>query len=795
MRAVAGLLYLFFLTLHSPCGVTPDAPRPKTHPSLQPLQDEGRSLFQAGRHREALAVFERGLRGARELGDASSIARFLSNMGSCYLTSFQYRKAMRAYLEAAALAAKSDDWITEAAVYSNISTIYAGLGAVPEALEAAERALRLGSKGKNPFLTGVRVRAASIRAMAGEYETSLPDLRKAIQDADSANDIPTKLAALNALGLHSLRRGDLAEAEKAIREDLKLRLAGRGRNADIAYRNEALLRQAQGDLEGASESCKAAIEAATRASHPLVLMRVFYQHGEIRRSQGRLEEALREYASAMEISRRWRLEVLPADTVMSSSQTNLHRIYSRFAETGAELYFQSRRPELPAQTLQALELNRAAGLRSFPADLEGWERRLPPSFGEKLAELQAAEAKLLSEDTPALRRDRDRLRAELVRMEAAAGLAEPLEAKASQGALPARLRARLREDQVLLSFHLGDRASYVWAACRHRIYLRKLSPRAILVPRIRSFSEAVRRGAATAPQLAAETFRDLFGGLEETLRLHPNALLSLDDALFELPFAALVERFDGARPVYMIEQHELQIVPSAYMLVPTWPGPRQGGFLGVGDPVYNTADPRWRGGRAAVPAPLVLSRLPGSGREIRECARRWSESPLLLEGPEAGRAAVRQAMRTRPAVLHFAGHVLRGQRNQDPGLLALSLSPNGRPELLGPAEIASWRVSARLVVMSGCSSGRDEFLPGAGLMGLTHAWLAAGAKSVVASLWPTPDDEGHLFLSLYDHLRRDPLERPAAALRHAQRVMLGSGTWRAAPKYWAPYFTVARQGH
>jgi CHAT domain-containing protein len=93
-----------------------------------------------------------------------------------------------------------------------------------------------------------------------------------------------------------------------------------------------------------------------------------------------------------------------------------------------------------------------------------------------------------------------------------------------------------------------------------------------------------------------------------------------------------------------------------------------------------------------------------------------------------------------------------------------------------------------LVVLSGCSSGGADALPASGLMGLTRAWLAAGARAVVASHWPTPDDRGVLFMDFYKHFRETPDAGPAVALRRAQLDMLRAGGWRSDPQYWATYF-------
>jgi CHAT domain-containing protein len=209
-------------------------------------------------------------------------------------------------------------------------------------------------------------------------------------------------------------------------------------------------------------------------------------------------------------------------------------------------------------------------------------------------------------------------------------------------------------------------------------------------------------------------------------------------------------------------------------------------------------------GQADRDSALQLPRLAGSGQEIRSCAKAWDPGaqPVLLEGLGATRAALSKALEAAPAVLHLATHVVSRRHGPAEGMLALSLLPGGEPEFLSPTDIATWRVKVGLVVLSGCSSGLGEALPGTGLMGLTRAWLAAGADAVTASLWPAPDDTGELFLSFYRHLReggtpgkREPgarYSKAAVALGHAQIDMLRSGTWRSQPKYWAGYFVLGK---
>jgi CHAT domain-containing protein len=129
------------------------------------------------------------------------------------------------------------------------------------------------------------------------------------------------------------------------------------------------------------------------------------------------------------------------------------------------------------------------------------------------------------------------------------------------------------------------------------------------------------------------------------------------------------------------------------------------------------------------------------------------------------------------------------------GMLALSLQDDRTVELVGETDIASMSARVGLVVLNGCSSGRGVALPGVGLMGMTRAWLAAGANTVIATRWPAPDqDSGALFAELYRrHLHdRSALARWSDLLRDAQLTQLRAGGRRAQPAAWASYFSVER---
>jgi CHAT domain-containing protein len=224
-----------------------------------------------------------------------------------------------------------------------------------------------------------------------------------------------------------------------------------------------------------------------------------------------------------------------------------------------------------------------------------------------------------------------------------------------------------------------------------------------------------------------------------------------------------------------------------------------GKFLGVGDPIYNEADPRWAAqhgtpgfltlfrtiASVSADSPKQFGRLVGSAEELKASASNWTgQAPILLEGAAAVKSGFFDQLNQldhAPSVVHLATHVVSSGTQSS---IALGLGPNAESEFLTTADVASLRVPGAIVTMSGCDTGGGEVRAGAGLLGLTRAWQMAGASAVVATSWPVLDSSGDIFSSFYKHLGSVPA---AEALRLSQLDMLHSGTWRATPSYWAAY--------
>ncbi|MCP5117217.1 MAG: CHAT domain-containing protein [bacterium] len=312
------------------------------------------------------------------------------------------------------------------------------------------------------------------------------------------------------------------------------------------------------------------------------------------------------------------------------------------------------------------------------------------------------------------------------------------------------------------------------------------------------------------PTAGHRLYQILFGKVASEILEEPQWIILPDGPLFEAPISALVSgRNREGKPVYLVENHSCRILPSAALLLKPSPEPWQGPMLALGDPVYNSADPRWLPQRVPaegwrgwlgqtdpVEPALQLARLASSAREARAVAEAYrnNHQPVLLTGSRVNLAEFRSALRTQPSAVHLATHVVASPGNPRAGNIALSLRPGGETELLSATTLSKLDVNAQIVVMSGCSSGSGETLPGEGLVGLTRAWLRAGAHHVTATLWQTADTPGELLPAFYRYLgsRDETRDAPERALQLAQIDMLRSAGWRSRPKHWAAYFMVAR---
>ena len=240
------------------------------------------------------------------------------------------------------------------------------------------------------------------------------------------------------------------------------------------------------------------------------------------------------------------------------------------------------------------------------------------------------------------------------------------------------------------------------------------------------------------------------------------------ESLLLVPFAALLD--DDYR--YLVERHTLLSAPSLQTLGLLQPANGSGAVV-VGDPTM-----------PEVPG-FALAPLPGAKAEAIAIAPLLNTTPLL---GEAATEAVVVPQLTDARWIHLATHGLLDYAGEDkrltvPGAVALAAGA-GQDGLLTATEIADLSLSAELVVLSACDTGRGE-ITGDGVVGLSRSLLLAGAEQVMVSLWAVPDaPTADLMKSFYQQVTADPNLSYGQALRQA---MLEAIEQERTPRDWAGF--------
>jgi tetratricopeptide (TPR) repeat protein len=256
-------------------------------------------------------------------------------------------------------------------------------------------------------------------------------------------------------------------------------------------------------------------------------------------------------------------------------------------------------------------------------------------------------------------------------------------------------------------------------------------------------------------------------GPEDTL------VVSVAGRLARVPFAALP--FAGGR---LVERVRLVTTQGFGMLASALdrPAPPLDAFLLVGAPRRPDLDPL-RGARDEVNA-------------IAAVLRTGERSVDTLLGPAASVPGLARRS-AGAAALHFACHAIADPSPERASKLMLSADTvHGDSGELSEDRILTDLdlLPGCLVDLAGCATGRIAESNAPLLGGLVPAFLVAGARCVIASLWPIADAPAAvLHTELYRSLATGG--RPGAALAETQRRCIAGelGVPMADPRVWAAY--------
>lgn len=286
--------------------------------------------------------------------------------------------------------------------------------------------------------------------------------------------------------------------------------------------------------------------------------------------------------------------------------------------------------------------------------------------------------------------------------------------------------------------------------------------------------------------------------------------------LMTLPFALLLTAPPDGRDddpaalrasAFLVRRFAISIKP-AFLANQTHTTASGQAFAGIGAPVLGPTvsglagmptGSLTRGGMGDVAALRDLPSLPSTAGELTAIDKALNRkgSRLLL-----GDAATETQIKTLPlrsyGVIAFATHGLISgdlKNLQEPALVLTppAVATDTDDGLLTASEVAGLRLNASWVILSACNTGSGRESGAAGYSGLTRAFMQAGARSLLVSLWPVRDDVAAR-LSVDTVTRNARGASQSQALRGAILSLIddSSVTDGANPAVWAPFSLVSQ---
>ncbi|XP_067028300.1 tetratricopeptide repeat protein 28-like [Acropora muricata] len=707
----------------------------------------GNAYRSMGDYRTAIEYLEKHLKIAIEIGDRGGEGKAYGNLGIAYKSLGDYRKAIQYLEKLSKIAIEIGDRGGEGAAYGNLGTAYLSLGDFPKAIEYLKKhlkiAIEIGDRGGEGRAYG---NLGTAYQSLGSYRKAIEYLEKLVKIAIEIGDRGGEGAAYGNLGIVYQSLGDHRKAIEYLEKQLKIAIEIGDRGGEGgAYGILGTAYQSLGDYRKAIEylekDLKIAIEIGdrdgeARAYHHIGMVYVVLKQFENARGNFLCSvKALNTLRCLMKSKDDWKI--------------NFRELHDNTYAALWECLLQLGKVN---DALLAAEQGRAQTL----SDNLFIQYKLPASLPAATIDTEASISRLFTE-----------LSTTTIFL-AIKGLMISIWFLSRKKQVVFRIGGlegdRTEEDPIraLLQSSFEKIGTEDTVRCEDRTF-NELGNES-------SFRMEVRgKGVGKLPlpsldnpfkpfyDAVIDPIVDLLGSQDDKLVIVP------DGALCFIPWAAVTESI------------RIRIVPSltSYQLMLSVPEGhhKKTGALLVGNPCLN---------QLKKPEP----NLPCAQQEIEMIASILNTRPLT--GRQATKAEVMKRMSS-VGLIHIAAH-----GNRHTGEIALSPNPGWTSKfprkkdfILTMSDVQAADLRARLVVLSCCHSGRGRILKGEGVVGIARAFLAAGARSVLVTLWGIDDEATMVFMkSFYQHLKDG--KTASAAVQQSMKFLRESEKY-SEMRYWAPF--------
>ncbi len=740
--------------------------------------DAGSLCISMDRHDGAGRHIRTSLRLARELGDPALEADALTLLSSLHRMGSRYGKALEYLHEAQAIhrkhPGKTESWGT----ILQLSYMHTNIGDYEKALEYVEQCIALVPKHRgSATLTAARMQRAAILRMSKRYDEALTELNQVLTLAKAGGDRTTLLSVLNRIGSVQLWQAHYEKAYATFEHAVGTAMAAEDKTSEISNRigmGRALMWNKKHDqaLEELGYALELAADIKAPWLHANALGRVaeaHYLRGDYKTSIASAREGIaltaglgRGAADETRAAIRGHAEPLPrwgaAAALKSLSLEDLY-FFVEYQRSGSLVQALGGRSALRAVRIPRDMLERQNSLRGETSvllhELASARRR------RDLDEMRGVEKKL----DLARQAERDVGRVIQRHRQAEADLDD-----ADLAPLDSVQKSLAPKDALVL---------YGFDGWRYfALVVRKHHVRVVTVGREEEIHPSVR--ALAADPDSAEALTAVRASVIAPLAIEKDVkrvISSPSRLLTYIPFG-LVDA-----------EHDISLAPSATSLEILRKTKRVGTteVLALGDPSYENRRPLRIADKSLLRG-RGLVQLPATRDEAKAVGTTWLLGKDASETKFREMAAIDKPWRG----MHFACHGLVDEQFATQSSLALT-QDDKNDGFLRARELleAGMVLRTDLVVLSGCETGRGRVYSGYGLIGLSRAFMLAGARRVMASLWKVDDAATSALMKKFYSLwnPRSATTKgisAAAALRQAQAFVRAQPKWKE-PRFWAAW--------
>lgn len=730
---------------------------------------------------------------ANTIGEARWVARIQGELGIVAFLEGNSTEARGLMTKAIMSAAAAGDLAGQIRALSLIGVGLSELGEYERSLRYFDQALDLSQK--NPeirFPLMAHMGKAHSLNVLGRSREAQEFLERAVRFVEDAEMNVYRADILQALSEGAIRTKDYKSAVSLLTEAVQsAKRFDMPRPRAAALLTLSRVYKELGEMEKADECASEAVIAARELVDMYVLPRHLAAAAEIKVHRGKITEADSLYEEAGDLIEAMLVNV-PSARMRSTLIAAMSEVYVGHFALAVE------KQGNPARAFEILERARgraaADALRAMPVQ----QSRRDGEKAQAERQVVALQIRLQQAATP-------RTRKELLDQLAAAEEAlAPLHLEQhrfnrflrGEPVSLDQLRKELRADELVVEYLLAEPASFALVISKTTLRVQKLSSRRAISDLAQRFHNEVKTKSATSAAAGASLAAEVIRPIPEILK--SSRVIFVPDGLLHLtPFDAL----PFGRSAYLGDQRTISVAPSATVLQlirTNRPSHAQSArLLAVGNVAYpvrgGTTDAARETRGMFDPTGSRITRLPSTADEVAAVAAHAGSGAVVLDGKSATETAFKSQPLHSFSILHLAVHGVADTKFPDRSALVFGSDPASHEDgLLQVREIDTLQLNADLVTLSACDTGAGRLQGQEGVANVVRAFLYAGARSIVSTLWEVDDTfTAALMKRFYANLGagRDVSE----SLRLAKLEMRRRLGPNATPYFWGP-FTVVGDG-